>query len=209
MPAIVKSSIPYVLLSTCTFILPSSYVVPSGISSLTVTFPGAVPSFVNVIVYVISCPFTTVLPFAGVDVFSPVICSFFTSVCTSFVSSPSTFALFVIVPSYTLSANSFTVTSNVTATVPACSSLVLSGTSTSIPFCKSVCVYSVSSSSTFMLPSTKLVPTGIESFTLTVFPKSPVFVIVIVYVIVSSSFTYPSAVFSIVTALLAFIIAST
>ena len=134
-PYVVKSSIVYVLLSPCTFILPSVNVVPAGISSLTVTVSGAVPSFVNVITYVIGSFCFTVLPLAGVDVFAPVTCGFFTSSVTLFVSFPSTFALFVIVPSYVSSANSFTVTSNVTTTFPC------AGTSTFIPFCKSVCVY--------------------------------------------------------------------
>ena len=134
-PVVVKSSNWYVSLEPSTFMLPSVNVVPSGISSLTVTVSGAVPSFVNVITYVIGSFCFTVLPLAGVDVFAPVTCGFFTSSVTLFVSFPSTFALFVIVPSYVSSANSFTVTSNVTTTFPC------AGTSTFIPFCKSVCVY--------------------------------------------------------------------
>ena len=201
-PFIVRSSIPYTLLSPCTFTLPSSYVVPSGISSLTVTSPGAVPSFVNVIVYVISCPFTTVLPFAGIDVFSPVICAFFISSVTSFVSVPSTFALFVIVPSFTPS-KLFTLTSNVTVVSPCFA------TFTGIPFVNSVCVYSVSPSFTLMLPSIKPVPVGIVSFTITSFPKSPVLDIVIIYFTISPSSTYPTSGCSIVISLCDSIIAFT
>ena len=94
-------------------------------------------------------------------------------------SFPSTFALFVISV-----ASSSTITSNVTGT------FVLPFTSTLIPFSRFCSVYEVSSLSTFTLPSTRCVPSGILSFTKTRFAKSPSFETVTVYVIVSPSITY-------------------
>ena len=51
-----------------------------GASSITCTVSGAVPSFVNVIVYVIVSFNFTVLPLAGSDVFVPVTCGLLTVV---------------------------------------------------------------------------------------------------------------------------------
>ena len=76
--------------------------------------------------------------------------------------------------------------------VPACSALVLAGTFTCIPLSRFVeFKFVLSCPFTFMLPPTKLVPSGISSLICISLSKSPVFVAVIVYVITSPSTTYP------------------
>jgi len=64
--------------------------------STTVTVSFAVPSFVTLIVYVISSPSFTLLPLTGSEIFPYFMSAFFTSTVTSD-SSSSTVALFNIV----------------------------------------------------------------------------------------------------------------
>ena len=75
--------------------LPSSNVVPVGTVSFNVILPGAVPSFLNLIVYVILSPVVTVSPAVSAS-FIAVICGLCTSILTSFVGSSSTTAPFTI-----------------------------------------------------------------------------------------------------------------
>ena len=75
--------------------LPSSNVVPVGTVSFNVILPGAVPSFLNLIVYVILSPVVTVSPAVSAS-FIAVICGLYTSTLTSFVGSSSTTAPFTI-----------------------------------------------------------------------------------------------------------------
>ena len=167
-----------------TFILPSTNVVPVGMLSFTITVSGAVPFVLsNVIVYVISFPTFTLLPVAGSDVLLTSTFGLFTVSVTSSVGVPSTIAVFPISFLNSPSVSSFTVTSKLNVPSP------LSATGTVIPFFKFVCVSCVAKLFTFILPSTKLVPSGISSFTTTPFAKSPSFVIVMVYVIFSPSTT--------------------
>ena len=98
-PFVVKSSNAYSLSKSFTFMLPSTKLVPSGILSFTTNVLGAFPSvFSSTITYLISFPAVTVSPLAGSDVFPILTCAFLTSSTTSFVSTLSTNALFVIVP---------------------------------------------------------------------------------------------------------------
>ena len=96
----------------------------------------------------------------------------------------------------------FTVTSKLRVDSP------LSDTGTVIPLAKFDSVSCVATSFTFMLPSTKFVPSGIVSVTTTFFARSPSFLIVIVYVIFSPSTTYANL-FSVSADLLPEIIGST
>ena len=97
------------------------------------------------------------LPVAGSDVLLYVTSDLFTVSVTSFVSSPSTVAVFLICFTNSPSASGFTVTWKLMLAVPACSSLVLAGTFTCIPLAKLSCVNSVLSCSfTFILPGTLL-----------------------------------------------------
>ena len=110
----------------------------------------------------------------------------FTVSVTSSVGSPSTVAVLVIT-FVNPSVNSFTVTSKEIVVSP------YAGTFTVIPFVKSASPkFSVSGLLLIlMLPSTKLVPSGIVSLISTSLLKPPSFVTVIVYVIFSPSTTYP------------------
>ena len=163
--------------------LPGTNVVPAGTVSFTVTVSGAVPVLLsNVIIYVISCPSTT-FPSAG----SAVLCACTFGLLTVFVVSPvgvpSTVAVFLISLVKLPSVNSFTVTSKLNVDSS------LASTGTLIPFFKFVCVSCVALLFTLMLPSTRRVPSGMLSVTVTSFLKSPSFFIVIVYVIFSPSTT--------------------
>ena len=74
-----------------TFMLPSTNVVPSGISSFTVTVSGAVPRLLSiVIIYVISSSVVTFVPLAGSDVLCASTFGLFTSSVVSPVGVPST-----------------------------------------------------------------------------------------------------------------------
>ena len=137
----------------------------------------------NVIVYVIGSPTFTSVPLSGVDDLLGITFGLFTSSVTSSVGFPSTIAVFLIMYSNIPSGNSFTVTSNVTVT------LVFPATFTVIPFVRLSAVYSVSALSTFMLPSTNVVPSGTSSCTTTSFPICPSFLTVIVYFTFSPSTT--------------------
>ena len=79
--------------------LPFTKLVPVGIVSFIITSPGAVPWFVNLIVYVIVFPDVTSKPLAGSDSFVAVMFGLCTSSVTSFVSVPFTVAVLLIVPS--------------------------------------------------------------------------------------------------------------
>ena len=129
-------------------------------------------------------PAVTSFPLSGSDSFVAVMFGLCISSVTSFVSLPSTTAIFSIVPSYVSAGKSFTVTLKLTVVSP------LAGTVTSIPSCKLSCVNSVlASSPTVILSGTNVVPSGIWSDTFIVPSASPVFVAVIIYVIVSPSTT--------------------
>ena len=150
--------------------------------SFTITVVGAVPSLLsNVIVYVMVSPFSTVLPELGLEALLISTFGLFTIVCTSFVSSPSTVAVFLNVFEYSYVPSSSTVTSKLKVAVSR------AGTFTVIPFDKLLCVYHVVLLFVFILPTTKLVPSGIVSFITTSSLASPSFSTVIVYVIVSPS----------------------
>ena len=189
-PASSLTSIPFAKFSAVsavvwfpTFTLPSTNVVPAGIVSFTVTVSGAVPVLLSsVIIYVISCPATT-FPSAGSAVLCTSTFGLFTVSVVSPVGVPSTVAVFLISFVKLPSVNSFTVTSKLNV------DSLLASTGTLIPFFKFVCVSCVALLFTFMLPSTKLVPSGMLSVTVTSFLKSPSFFIVIVYVIFSPSTT--------------------
>ena len=153
-----------------TTILPSTKLVPSGASSTTFAIVGAVPSLLsNVIVYVISSFSFTSAPACGSADFVNLRSALFTTFNVSFVSIPSTVALFLISFVNNPSANSSTVTSKVTVVIDCLS------TFTVIPDSKLDSVYSVSSSFTLILPSTKLVPSGTASIITTSFSSKPVF----------------------------------
>ena len=140
--------------------------------------------------YVISSPASTVSPLGGTDVFSPFTSALFTFSSTGFVSVPSTTAVFIMSFVNVSSGKTFTVTSKLNSAVPAWSTLVLAGTSTGIPSLKSSASKSVLSCPfTLILPVTNVVPSGISSVIVTSFPRSPVLLTVIVYVIVSPSTT--------------------
>ena len=129
--------------------------------------------------------YLTLLPFAGLAVFVGTTCGLLTIDETSFVSTSSTVALFVIVFVYFPVSISSTVTWKLRVVCP------LSGTFTSMPAFRFSFVWSsLLSSFTFILPSTNVVPSGASSFIITSFAKSPSFVTVIVYVIFSPSVTY-------------------
>ena len=126
--------------------------------------------FVTVIVYVIVESFLTT---SSSDVAT--LLASITGFSVSGVSLPSTTAAFLISP---LSAVTVTVNDTVT--------LSPAGTFTSIPFAKSASVNSLFIAPFIaMLPSTKLVPSGIASLTVTLFAStvSLVFVTVMLYVI--------------------------
>ena len=189
-PFVVRSSNVFPKSALFTLILPSSNVVPSGILSFTFTVDGAVPLFDRFIVYVILSPAFTLLPLAGSDVLLYVRSDLFTVSVTSSVFSPSTVAVFLICFTNSPSASGLTVTWKLTVAVPASSSLVLAGTFTCIPLSKFVWPKSVLSCPfTLMLPDTNVVPSGISSLIIISFPKSPVLLAVIVYVITSPSTT--------------------
>ena len=167
------------------FKLSVTYVVPVGIVSCALTCVGAVPLLLSkFIVYVIISSFFTFEPSGGFADFVNFKSALFTMLETWFVKFPSTVAWFVIVFVKFVPCNSFTITSNDTVTFP------LFGTSTFIPLFKLFSSYSgFETPFSFMLPFTKLVPSGVWSTTETVFPKSPSFIISIVYVIFSPSTT--------------------
>ena len=181
--------------STPLFVIESATsVVPVGTSSVTVTFPSPSPLFVNVIVYVNSSPtfasvlsadflpviFATFVSTSSVGVF-PIVAVLLTDF-TSTTSSP----IFVVL---------FTTTSKLTETSP------FAGTTTLfhviVPFSLSKFPFP------FILPSTKVVPSGMISFITVVPSTSVVFFAVIVYLIVSptfaSLFSRTSSLFTIVT----------
>ena len=155
-----------------TFRLFSTYSVPSGISSITVTVSGAVPLLLSkVIVYVISWSFITSSPDGGFADLLIWTSGLFTVVSTVFVASSSTVAWFVIVFVNSFCPRLFTVTSKLKLAFP------LAGTFIVIPLLKSVCV---ELSCPDILPGTNVVPSGIVSFTTTSFARSPSFLTVIV-----------------------------
>ena len=135
--------------------LSSTNVVPSGIVSFTSALVGAFPSVLSKwIVYVISSPSVTVLPFAGFDVLLYFKSALFTIVVTSFVGSSElsgfpgslfTVPVFAIVFVRLSPSNGFTVTSKLTVTSPGVVPFILAGTFTSIPFARSVSVLLVKS----------------------------------------------------------------
>ena len=162
-----------------TFKLLSTYVVPVGIGSFTVTVSGAVPLLLsNFIVYVICWSFITSSPDGGFEALLICTSGLFTVVVTLFVLLLSTVAWFVIVFVNSFCAKLFTLTSKLKLTCP------FAGTFTVIPFVKSVCVEDVWPD---MLPSINVVPSGIVSWILTFFDKPPSFLTVIVYFILSPS----------------------
>ena len=172
--------------------LPSTNVVPSGISSVTVALPATSPVFVTVIVYVIVSPCSTTVVFVDV---TPLAVAVFVALITGFLISSVgvsfTVALFIIEPS----APSSTTTLNVTVASPAISAspstpFVAASTFTSIPFAKSSAVNSgFATPSTTILPSTNLVPSGIVSLIIA-FPSAyPLLYAVIVYSISSLTTT--------------------
>ena len=170
----------------------STYVVPVISLSFTIAFPATLPVFVIFIVYVITSSFSTVeatSPFTSA-VFSVTITGVSTDGFSSSVGVPSSIvALFIIEPS----TPSFTVTVNVTVTVPP------AGTVTLIPLFNSFSEYFFPSWLLTVTPisASNVVPIGLLSTTFT-FPSTiPLFVSVIVYVNVSPTFTEPlSAVFT-------------
>ena len=123
-------------------------------------------------------------PLAGSDDLLNLTSDLFTVSVTSFVSVPSTVAVFLITFVKLPSVNSSTVTSKLRVDSP------LADTGTVIPLTNVSSVSCVAELFTLTLPSTKLVPSGIVSITTTFFAKSPSFVTVIVYVIFSPSTTY-------------------
>ena len=150
--------------------------------SFTITVAGAVPSLLsNVIVYVMVSPFSTVLPELGLEALLISTFGLFTIVCTSLVDMSSTTPVFLIIFVYSYCPKSSTVTSKLNVDDP------FAGTFTVIPFDRLLCVYHVVLLFVFILPTTKLVPSGIVSFITTSLLASPSFSTVIVYVIVSPS----------------------
>ena len=151
-------------------------VVPVGTSSVTVTVPSPFPLFVNFIVYVnVSPTFASVLSAN----FSPVILATFVS--TSSVGMfPTVAVLFTDFTTSPAVVFSFTITSKLTEASP------FAGTTTLfhviVPFSLSKFPFSV------ILPSTKVVPSGMLSFITVVPATSDVFFAVIVYLIVSPTF---------------------
>ena len=174
----------------------STYVVPVISLSFTIAFPATLPVFVIFILYVITSPSCAVVPSAAsvplftCAVFSVTITGVSTDGFSSSVGVPSSIvALFIIEPS----TPSFTVTVNVTVTVPP------AGTVTLIPLFNSSSEYFFPSWLLTVTPlsASNVVPIGLLSTTFT-FPSTiPLFVSVIVYVNVSPTFTEPlSAVFT-------------
>ena len=141
----------------------------------------------------ISSPLLTSLPLAGTLSFLMLTFALFTVVSVSSVGSSgfsgfsgslSIIAVFLITLLYSPSPNLSTVTSKLTA------KLDFLSTFTRIPPAKLSLFKSVLFSLfILMLPSTKLVPSGILSFTITSPALSPVLFTVIVYVIFSPSTT--------------------
>ena len=162
--------------------LPSTNVVPSGISSLIVTSLLKPPSFVTVIVYVIFSPSTTYpKPCSVVAVFSALIIGSIYVCSVLFVGVSFTVAVFSI---FVPLSKSFTLTLNSTVVLSPASK------STFIPFANSSNVLLVACSFTFILPSTNVVPAGIVSFTVTSVGAVPLLLSnVIIYVISSFNFT--------------------
>ena len=117
-PVVVKSANSYVSCEPSTTILPSTNVVPVGIVSFTIAVSGAVPSFLTVIVYVISSPASTVSPLGGTDVFSPFTSALFTISVTGSVGSLSTTAVFTIFFLNSPSGRASTVTSKLNVISP-------------------------------------------------------------------------------------------
>ena len=163
--------------------LPSTNSVPTGASSFITTYLPKPPSFVTVIVYFILSPANAyVLPSTGFPSASSISADFLceiigsTYVCVvSFVGVSFTVATFLIC-----------VLLSISCTLTLNSSVVLSpaSRSTAIPLAKSSAVLLVELPPTFMLPSTKLVPSGIISFTIAVVGAVPLLLSnVIVYVI--------------------------
>ena len=144
--------------------------VPFGAVSFIVTVPSFSPLLVAVIVYVNVSP--TFTSFSSTTL-SKVITAVFVSFVGLSFSVSFTTAMFDTFPSI------FSVTSTVNLTIACfpCS------TSTEIPSAKFSAVKSaLLSSLTTILPSTKLVPSGISSFIIAVPFAVPLFVTVIVYV---------------------------
>ena len=178
-----KSVAVFVLSATLSiFTEPSTNVVPVGIVSFTIAVPSLVPSFLTLILYVISSPKRTLFPLAGSASLCAVIFAFVTFVVTSFVGSLSTVAWFVKVLLYSLLANLSTFPANTTSILP------FAGTSTGIPFFRFCSVYTVPVVPTCISVSlSNVIPAGNVSLTVTVFSKFPSFVILIVYVTFSPS----------------------
>ena len=160
-----------------------SKVVPSGTVSFTDVIASMLLLFVTVIVYEIIEPFLTI---SSLDVAT--LLASITGFTVSGVSLPSTTAAFLISPF-----SAVTTTVNDTATVsPA-------GTFTSIPLAKSASVNSLFKAPLIaILPSAKLVPSGIVSLTVTLFAStvSLVFVTVMLYVILLPVCTLLSSAFT-------------
>ena len=149
---------------------------PSGISSEISIIFVSVPLFPAKIIYVISS-FSCNFPNIGHAIFDLVICGFITWFITSFVSSPSTFAVFFIVAPYSFLAKLFTVTLNLNVLLSPGFNVIFSHTT---PF------------SPVLLPpaviiSFSVVPSGASSSIFIVFASVPSFPAVILYVIVSPS----------------------
>ena len=150
--------------------------VPFGIASVTVTFPSPFPLFVRIIVYVNVSPTFATLSLTS---FFPVIFATFVST-----SSVGVFPIVaVLLTDFTTSPAvvfSFTTTSKLTEASP------FAGTTTLfhviVPFSLSKFPFSV------IVPSTKVVPSGMLSFITVVPSTSVVFFAVIVYLIVSPTF---------------------
>ena len=178
-----KSVAVFVLSATLSiFTEPSTNVVPVGIVSFTIAVPSLVPSFLTLILYVISSPKRTLFPLAGSASLCAVIFAFVTFVVTSFVGSLSTVAWFVKVLLYSLLANLSTFPANTTSILP------FAGTSTGIPFFRFCSVYTVPVVPTCISVSlSNVIPAGNVSLTVTVFARFPSFVILIVYVTFSPS----------------------
>ena len=136
-PVSVNSVNVFPLLAPSILMLSGTNVVPVGMLSVTFAVAGAVPSFVTVIVYVISSPASTVSPLGGTDVFCAFTSALFTMFVVSFVFSPSTVALFTISALYSSPGNVFTVTWKLIVVFPTPLS-VFACTLTCIPFAKSV-----------------------------------------------------------------------
>ena len=179
-----NSSAVFVVTSPFIAIVPSTKLVPVGISSITIAFPLTSSKFVIVIVYFkvllsSNCPFSSNL----ISFTSTSFINVTNGVFTSVVSCSFTCAVFTITPS----ALSVTFTLNVIKDVSGLPSSLGFATLISIPFSKSFCVKTSPASlvaswpSILMLPSTKVVPSGIASFTMAIPSAVPLFVTLIVY----------------------------